>query len=358
LLRPLFPVDEVREAGAGGAPLPDEPRRGHVWPVAVLFCYLEQRPAIAVELAFYPVDDLPEPLADESWAHYRNELGLAPFAGAGSLRDTADGPWHVDFGPHTFVSNPPLSFQIIAPRPDAEWEDAVEANGSCAVVLGTGLASGDETGAVAIPSTAAAVTAAYAGSRAVPELAEIPGLHVVPRNSIRPYDPMRPVTFVLDADVLIAMQRFCFAPARLGDKVEAIRQLLINLSGRDVLPGPALAQLYQPSRTKIDARAALEAFAAFDLLTSLSRAEIMDEHRPPETFDAAYERDVTGLGAAPQILWMYAGVLRLRQLWTPDQTLAERAQSFESFMRWLRDDLSYTQKLWMGVKREAAYSPG
>ncbi len=160
---------------------------------------------------------------------------------------------------------------------------------------------------------------------------------------------MRPVTFVLDADVLIAMQRFCFAPARLGDKVEAIRQLLINLSGRDVLPGPALAQLSQPSRTKIDARAALEAFAAFDVLTSLNRAEIMDEHRPPETFDAAYERDVTGLGAAPQILWMYAGVLRLRQLWTPDQTLAERAQSFESFMRWLRDDLRLNAALLVQV---------
>jgi hypothetical protein len=160
---------------------------------------------------------------------------------------------------------------------------------------------------------------------------------------------MRPVTFVLDADVLIAMQRFCFTPARLGARAEVIRDLLVNISGRDVLPGPALAQLYQPSRAETDTRAALEAYAALDLLRPLSRAEIMDEHRPPAVFDPAYARNVTGLGAAPQMLWTYAGVLRLRQLWSPDQTLPQRAQSFESFMQWLRDDLRLNAALLVQV---------
>jgi hypothetical protein len=311
-----------------------------VWPIAVLFGDLEQ-PAIIIEVGFCPPDGPPEPLADESWANYRNRVGLKPFAGASSLQGGPDGQWYVDFGPHTLVSNPSRSFQIIAPRPDPEWEDAVRANGSCVVVLGTGLAVDDETGDVAIPSTAAAATAAYAGSRSVPELSEIPGLHVVPVNSLQPYDPLLPVTFVLDTNVLIDMQHFCFEPSRLRseDKVEAIRHLLINLSGRDVLPGPALAELSQPSRTTIDPRAALEASAAFDHLMSLSRAEIMDEDRPPKTFDAACEREFVGVTASPHMLMMYAGVLKLRQLWNPSQTLAERAQSFESFMQWLRSDL-------------------
>jgi hypothetical protein len=160
---------------------------------------------------------------------------------------------------------------------------------------------------------------------------------------------MRPVTFVLDTDVLIAMQRLCFAPGRLGGKAEAVRHLVINLLGRDVLPGPALAQLHQPTRTEIEPRAALEAHAAFDLLMSLSRAEVMDEHRPPATFDAAYERDLAGSAHLPQMLWMYAGVLRLRQMWNPAQTLPERAQSFEAFMRWLRDDLCLNAALLVQV---------
>lgn len=339
MLRPLFPVEEVAEAGAGRMPLSDDPRRGLTWPIAVLFSNLAEQPAIVVEMAFYPAHDLPEPLAPESWANFRDRLGLPPFAGPASLRAAPDGLWHIDFGPHTVLSNMARSYQMFLPRPDSEWEETVHARGSCLLVFGTDLGSDDETGAVAIPVTAAAVCAAYAGSRSVPELSEIPGLFVVPVNRLRPYDPIRPVTFVLDTDVLIQIQRFCFAPAKLGAKLEAVRHLLVNLSGRDVFPGPALAQLYQPSRTRTEARRALDARAAFALVMSLGRAKLMEADRVPATVDAAYDGDVAGLTSVPQMLVMYAGVLRLRQLWDPTQKLKERAQSFESFMHWLRDEL-------------------
>ena len=337
-LRPLFPVEEVREAAVGRAQVPDDPRKGHVWPVAALLG-LDEQPMIAVEMAFYPIGGVPEPLADESWTKYCDDLGLAPFAGAVSLRAAPDGPWHVDFGPHMHVTNTARPYEIAIPRPDAEWEEAVRANGSCVVVFGTGFGSDDKTGAVGIPSTAAAVTAVYAGSRSVPELSEIPGLHVVPVNSLRPYDPMRPLTFVLDTNVLIAMEHFYFKPTSLGARAEAIRHLLVNLSGRDVLPGPALGQLYQPSRTTTNRRSALKALAAFELVMSLGRTEIMDEEREAATFDEAFERDLAGSAAFPQMLVMYAGVLRLRQLWHPSQALTERVQSFEAFIQWLRDKL-------------------
>ena len=150
---------------------------------------------------------------------------------------------------------------------------------------------------------------------------------------------MRPLTFVLDTNVLIAMERFCFKPASLGDRAESIRHLLVNIAGRDVLPGPALGQLYQPGRTTTNRRSALKALAAFELVMSLGRAEIMDEERKPATFDEAFERDFSGSAGFPQMLMMYAGVLRLRQLWHPSQALADRVQSFEAFMHWLCDEL-------------------
>ena len=167
-LRPLFPIEEVREAAAERAPVGDGPRQGHVWPAAALLG-LDEQPMIAVEMAFYPIGGLPEHLTDESWAKYRDDLGLTPFAGAASFRAAPDGLWHVDFGPHMQVTNTARPYEITLPRPDAEWEEAVRANGACVVVFGTGFGSDDETGVVGIPSTAAAVTAAYAGSRSVPE---------------------------------------------------------------------------------------------------------------------------------------------------------------------------------------------
>jgi hypothetical protein len=183
----------------------------------------------------------------------------------------------------------------------------------------------------------------------VPDLADIPGLHVVPLNSFRPYNPMTPVTFVLDADVLIALQRYCFAPERLGERVEAIRHLAANLLGRDVLPGPALGQLHQPTRATEQPRSALEAHAALDLLMDLSRAEIMDESRRPKSFDPSYECEIEGAADLPQMLWMYAGVLRLRQLWNPSQSLPERARSFEKFIQWLREELRLNAALLVQV---------
>ncbi len=348
-LDPLFPVQDVREATAGRAPLIDAPRHGHVSPVAAIYGFLEEQPTMALELAFYPIGDAPEFLTEESWMSYRERLGLAPFAGPSSLRGGLDDGWRVEFGPHALISNPARRFQFVVPRPDADWEEAVKANGSCCVILGSGLGADDETGAFGIPATAAALAAAYAGSWAVPELADIPSLHVVPLNSFRPYDPMRPATFVLDADVLIAMQRLCFAPERLGEKAQPVRHLTANLLGRDVLPGPALGQLLQPTRATLQPRAALEAHAAFELLMALSRAEVMDERRPPETFDPSYEQEIAGAADLPQMLWMYAGVLRLRQLWDPSHSLPQRARNFEAFMRWLREELRLNAALLVQV---------
>ena len=138
-LRPLFPVEDVVEANALLAPMSDEPRRGLVWPVAVFFGDFDDQPAIVVELAFCPARDFPEPLALEVWTRFRDRLGLSPFAGASSLRVAPDGRWHVDFGPHTLVSNAERQYQMVLPRRDAEWEDAVRATGSCMVLVGTGL---------------------------------------------------------------------------------------------------------------------------------------------------------------------------------------------------------------------------
>lgn len=343
-LVPLFPAEDVRRATAGRAPLDGAVRHGDVSPIAAFYSFVENQPAIAVELAFYPIGDAPEFLADESWLGYRGRLGLTPLGE--SARE--DG-WRLEFGPHAVVLNPARRFQFVIPRPDAEWEAAAEAFGSCLVILGSGLYIDRESGSFATPPNAATLVAGYAGSWATPELAEISGLHVVSMNSFRPYNPMRPVTFVLDADVVIAMQWLCFEPERLGDRAEAVRHLTANLLGRDLLPGPALGQLHQPTRTTLQPVAAQEAHAAIDLLMSLSRPEVMDECRPPAVFDPGREREISGTANLPQMLWLYAGVLRLRQLWDPSQSLPQRAQSFEAFMRWLRFDLRLNAALLVQV---------
>ncbi len=84
MLDPLFPVKDVRAATAGHTLLRNADRHGHVGPVTSLCGFIE-KPTIAVELAFYPVGDFPEPLTEESWVFYRDALGLAPFAGPSSL---------------------------------------------------------------------------------------------------------------------------------------------------------------------------------------------------------------------------------------------------------------------------------
>jgi hypothetical protein len=343
-LVPLFPVEDVRRATAGRAPLDGAVRHGDVSPIAALYGFVGEQPAIAVELAFYPIGGAPEFLADESWLGYREGLGLTPLG-----EPAHEDGWRLEFGPHALVSNPVRRVQFVIPRPDAGWEAAAAAYGSCSVVLGSGLCVDHETGAVALPRSAATLVAAYAGSWAIPELADIPGLHVVSMNSFRPYKPMRPVTFVLDADVVIAMQRLCFAPERLGERADAVRHLTANLLGRDLLPGPALGQLHQPTRATLRPLAAQEAHAAIDLLMALSRAEVLDEHRPPEVFDPALQLEISGASDLPQMLWLYAGVLRLRRLWDPSQSLPQRAESFEAFMRWLRFDLRLNAALLVQV---------
>jgi hypothetical protein len=320
-----------------------------VAPVGAVYGELD-RPAIIIEMAFWPQDGIPEHLAEQSWTAFCQNLGLSPFGGWSSLKSEPDSRWSVEFAPHTLISNLSRSFQMILPRPDEASENAIRAAGSCVIIFGTGLEIDDSSGAVGIARTAAAVTATYAGSVSVPELLEIPGLYVVPVNSFRPYDPMRPTTFVLDTDVMIEIERFSFEPSRLGKRAEAIRSLLVNVIDRDVLPGPALAQLAQPSRTASNTRAAAEALAAFEHAMSLTRTEIMDPDRRPSNFDEeAQHLTVVGLNEIPHIWLMYAGVLRLRQLWDPGQTISERAKAFEAFVQWMRCELRMNAGLLLQV---------
>jgi hypothetical protein len=83
---------------------------------------------------------------------------------------------------------------------------------------------------------------------------------------------------------------------------------------------------------------------------SLTRTEIMDPDRRPSHFDEdAEHRELLGLDEIPHIWLMYAGVLRLRQLWHPGQTLSERAKAFEAFVQWLRCDLRVNAGLLLQV---------
>jgi hypothetical protein len=156
-LRPLFPVASLAQRQAT-----DESRDGYLWPVEVLFVELD-RPVIVIELGFWPTDAVSEPLTPESWRAFRDRVGLPVFAGQASFELDVDPDWEVEFGPHTYISNRRRSFEIRVPRPDWEWEHVVQSAGSCIVLFGTGLGVDDETGALGVGSSAAAMTAVYAG---------------------------------------------------------------------------------------------------------------------------------------------------------------------------------------------------
>jgi hypothetical protein len=344
---PLFPADLVGQSTASVGAAGD-PRDGYVWPVEFVFAELEW-PLLLIELAFWPLQGLPEPLAPESWALLREGLGLAAFAGAPSLGSPPDPHWLVEFGPQTLISNVAVPFHIRAPRPQPGWERAVRSAGSCILLLGSGLGVDEQSGAFAVGALAACVRGLYGGSVDVPELSEIAELHVVPVSSLRPYDPMRAQSFVLDTDVLIEIERFCVEPSRRGARSQAIRQVLVNLADRDVLPGAALSQLAQPSRSSSDIASATRAFAAFERLMSLSRRELLELQEPPANIKGPEEAEFVGAGVNPQMLLMYAGVLRLRQLWGPGQTFAQRVESFESFLGWMRGTLRMNAALLVQV---------
>jgi hypothetical protein len=347
-LRPLFPVEAVSGASSDRAQGSSDPRNGYVWPLAVVFLNLDH-PLALVELAFWPMSGIPEPLAPKSWETFRDALCLASFTGPSDFVRERDGDWKVEFGPHMLITHERRPFQIRVRRPDGEWEQAARSLGSCGVLFGSGLALDAAAPAFSVGSSAAAVRPVYAGSLEVPELADIEGLHVVPVNRLRPYHPLRACSFVLDTDVLIEMQRFCADPSRAGPRNKAIRSVLVNLVGQDVLPGQALAQLAQPARTRWKPEAATVALAEFDHLMSLSRAEIFEMRAPVGSLPVREEGDLVGTAANPQLLLMYAGVLRLRSLWDPGHTLDQRAESFVSFLECMRDTLELNAGLLMQI---------
>jgi hypothetical protein len=338
-LTPLFPVDALAEQPHIAGPDALKERHGQVSPVAAVFWDLDL-PTIIIELAFWPYGGAPQPLSEENWDHVADRLGLEPISGTSSLLSAPKEDWRVELGPHTLISSTAAPFQTTLPRASADWELALARSRSCRIVLGAGLRVDEEHGALSTPATAASVTARYGGAIDVPELTQIHGLCVVPLSSARPYDPFRPTTFLLDTDVLIEVRNFSCRPGRTGPRATAVRDVMINLLGRDVLPGPALAQLSSPTRERRDELPAKHALAAFEHAMSLARAEVMDERRPAYPQDVqASELEVVSLPSFPLMSLAYAGVLKLRALWRPDHTLEERGENFLAYLEWMRSEL-------------------
>ena len=139
---------------------------------------------------------------------------------------------------------------MILTAPGGEWEDAVREVGGAMVIAGTGLAI-DGSGHVIAPDSAVATLATYTGTFSAPPLTGIAGLHTIPLNSDQ-YDETGPKSFVLDTDVLIGIERFVLSPKPRTEN-DPIRDLLLNLAYRDILPGAALGQMSQKGRTRADA---------------------------------------------------------------------------------------------------------
>lgn len=333
---PLFPVDAISGLEQTMPPAdPNVARPGIVWPIAVAYEYQNDAPAAFIELAFVPKGDHPEPLSPESWEVCRRRFGLP------SLMDNprpADPTSYVaESGPSMVVRSSAEPFSLVLPSPPAKWEGALRQTGSCLIAVGKGLGYIDNT-AIAVPEDTSVFTATCGASTPAPPLTDIPKLHVLPLTTVE-CDPLGPCTFLLDTDVLIAIERFCCTPHRLGVKLASIRDLLLNLAYRDAVPGLALAQIYQCGRTSTNVAGAERAAMAFHEVMAWDRERIASHTTACTSFRPGWLREFTGMTADPGMLALYAGVLHLRRLWDPAVPLLTRVSRFESFVEWLRNDL-------------------
>jgi hypothetical protein len=314
---------------------PHVSRPGIVWPIEVAYEYPNDAPAAFVELAFVPKGDHPEPLSHEAWEDCRRRFGLT------SLRDnphpSKSTSYIAEFGPSMVVRSADEPFSLVLPPPPSVWENAVRQSGSCLIGVGKGLGYLDNA-AIAVPEDTSVFIATCGPSTPAPPLTEIPKLHVLPLTTVE-CDPLGPCTFLLDTDVLIAIERFCCSPHRLGAKLASIRDLMLNLACRDALPGLALAQMYQCGRTVTNVVQAEHAAMAFHEVMAWDRERIASHTTACASFRPGWLREFTGLTADPAMLALYAGVLHLRRVWDPAAPLLTRVSTFESFVQWLRNDL-------------------
>lgn len=336
---PLFPseiVDALRARGPQSARDGDRP--GVMGPINGVYGWLDVDPTVFVEIAFFPQGDLPEMLLPENWERLRTGARWPLLEKLAAEDVQPDAGYVLEFGPTLVLRNREIPFETVLPAPPKEWADSVHERGTALVVIGSGLAvasHGDD--ALVAPVEAAGLKAQDGGSYPAPHLTEIPGLHVIPLT-VREYRESRPYSFILDTDVLIGIEHFVLDP-RSSPESQRIRQLLVNLAYRDVLPGPALSQLYQHGRAGFNTARAERAGAAVREIMGWDRARIVAHNAPPVNAPEATGTIYKPTSVDPRMMMLYAGIVRLRREWSPGATLGARADAFERFLEWVRDGL-------------------
>lgn len=336
---PLFPTeiaDAMRERDA--LAVPEAERPGVMGPINTAYCWIAGEPAALIEVAFFPQSDLPEMLQPSNWDRLRRGAQWPLLEQLFAEAAEASAGYVLEFGPTLVLRNREIPFETVLPAPPSEWEEAVHERGSALVVIGSGLAvARTGEGGLVAPVEAAGLKARDGGAYPAPQLTEIQGLKVTPLT-VREYDESRPYSFILDTDVVIGIERFLLNP-RPDRETARIRQLLVNLAYRDVLPGPALSQLYQHGRTGFNTARAERAAAALREIMEWDRARILAHSAPPVIASDATDNTFTPTSVDPRMMMLYAGMIRLRREWSPAATLGARAQAFERFLAWVQNDL-------------------
>lgn len=336
---PLFPNDlleAMRERGAHSAP--DGERPGVMGPINGRYGWMETKPALFVEIAFYPQGELPEIVEPRNWEKLRVGAKWSFLEELAAADVEPSSGYVLEFGPTLVLRNREIPFEMVVPEPPIEWEEAVHKAGGALVVIGSGLAVAAGDGdAVVAPVEAAGLIARDGGSYPAPHLTEIPGLHVMPLT-LHEYHEGRPYSFILDTDVLIGIERFFLAPQPTKER-ERIRQLLVNLAYRDIVPGPALSQVYQHGRAGFDVTRATRAAAAIQAVMGWDRAGIISYSGPGVLASGVTGHTYVPTSVDPRMMMLYAGMLRLRREWSPGASLAVRARAFERILEWLLNDL-------------------
>jgi hypothetical protein len=195
---------------------------------------------------------------------------------------------------------------------------------------------------------------------------EVDRYHFVTADPGQEITDLHAHSFLLDADVVIDVERHYFSENAVKPQPSALRDLLLNLAYQDVLPGMALGQLMHPTRTSTDYPSAIRAMEAADTVLGWSREQIARSFADPRPAADPWtpQEELVQMDARSSSLHVvyYAGLLKMRQLWSPSHTLADRLAAFRTFMDWVRTDLrvsaGYLNQLafnaWLG--RDDAFS--
>jgi hypothetical protein len=314
----------------------DKPTNGIVWPKDCLYAISDDVCLLFVLLEFRYTNGLRGPLSPESWELVTTVLSCTTESPDTPTEIGIDGT--IELGPYAVVRFGQDKGWYLESPPEY-WERTLKDTERSQIVLTCSWKAVDD--GIAVPPTYAAKgSVKYVGSTPARGIDQLKHYSFITSDGL-PASMLDPHSFLLDADLLIDIERMLDGRTIGKSQKAELKDVLINLAYQDIWPGAAIAQLHRPSFRTVDARAAQHAYEASHAISTCSRAELANlvegNWRPTTTLEEASEEPNDE--ALVATIFTYASLLKLRTLWSPNLTRTQRKLAFTKFVTFLADEL-------------------